>query len=98
MRDPEPVEQLRDAPAPAEADVPLDREMREEGVLLEDEPDPAVLRRPVDPALGVEQGLAADGDPAAAWPGQAGDDAQYRRLPGPGRPDERERLPLDLER
>ena len=47
--DPEALEQLVDPLPPAEADVAAHVEMREERVLLEDEPDRATLGRKVDP-------------------------------------------------
>ena len=57
VRDPEALEQLVDPLPAAEGDVAADVEVREERVLLEDEPDRAALRRQVDPRRGVEPGV-----------------------------------------
>ena len=95
--DPEALEQLPHAPPAAEADVRLDGQVREERVLLEDEPDRAPLRRERDPSLGIEPGLRTELDPARGRPEQSRDRAQDARLPRSGRPDERERLAPDLE-
>src|SRR5581483_6895555 len=97
VRDPEAGEQLADAPAPAEADVPLDGEVRKERVLLEDEADPALLGRAVD-ARRVEQDLPAELDPPARRPDEPGDRTERSRLARARRADERKRLALDLER
>ena len=98
MGDAKALEQFGDALTPAEADVALHRQVGEQGVLLEDQPDPALLGREVDPAPCVEQCLVAEQDPSALRPHEPGDRAQHGRLAGAGRPDESERLPLDLER
>src|SRR5207253_5621057 len=58
--DAEPFQQFAAAAIPGgEANVRLDREVREEGVVLEDEADGALLGRPVDPGRCVEPGLAS---------------------------------------
>ena len=51
-----------------------------------------MLRRDVDPALRVEQNAIVERDGALGGPKQSGDDAQHRRLPRAGGPDERDRL------
>ena len=66
--------------------------MGEERVLLEQVAHAATLRRDIDAALRVEQDRVAERDDAALRPQQPGHDAQHGRLPGAGRPDERERL------
>jgi hypothetical protein len=95
--DAEPVEQLSRARAPAEADVRLDGEVREKRVVLEDEPDAALLRWQVDASCLIER-LAVEDDPPLRGLHEPGDRVQHGRLPCPGRPDERERLAPDLER
>src|SRR5207253_4026711 len=67
----------------AEGDVPGDREVREERVVLEDEPDGPRLGRNVDARAGVEPALPA-GDPAVVGPDEACDRVQKRRLAGSG--------------
>ena len=70
--------------------------MREQGVLLEHEPDVALLG--IDAARAVVDEPAADADLAAIGGGEPGDDAQQGRLPAPARPDEREQLAVgDVE-
>ena len=97
VRDPEALEQLVDALAAAEGDVATDVEVREERVLLEDEPDRAPLGRQIDAGVAVEPELVAERDPPDVGPQQPGDRAQHARLPRSRRPDERERLAPDLE-
>ena len=94
VRDAEALEQLGDALLAAEGDVALDAQVREERVLLEDEPDAPVLGR----AAGrrIEPDLVIDRDPAGR-PRQPGDRPQHGALPGAGGPDERDRA-LDVER
>ena len=85
VRDPESLEQLVDGcpTSRAEADVGEHVEVGEERVLLEEVADAASLGRDVDPSPGVEQDPVVDRDGALAWPEQAGDDAQHRRLARP---------------
>ena len=54
VRDPQALEQLADARLAAEGDVPLDAQVREERVVLEDEPDRPAVRRQVHPRARVE--------------------------------------------
>ena len=82
---------------PGVADVLLDRHVREERVVLEDEADTAPLGRDVDAGLAVEQHRAVELDPPALGAREAGDGAQHRCLAGPGRPHERHRLAADRE-
>ncbi len=56
VRDPEALEQLVHSRAAAEGDVAADVEMREERVLLEDEPDGPPLGRQIDAGVAVEPG------------------------------------------
>ena len=54
-----------------EAHVVEGREMREQRVVLEDEPDAACLRRQIDAGLGVEPRLGVDADKARPRAGRA---------------------------
>ena len=80
-------------PAQAERDVLEDRQVREEGVRLEDRVDVALVGRlPGD-------GLLAEVDRALGRLLEAADHPQRRRLAAAGRAEEREEAaPLDLER
>ena len=84
--------------SPAERDVALDVEVREERVLLEDESHRALLGTAVDAALGVEPHDVVADDVAPRRPGESGDRTQKGCLPGSGRTDERDRLAPDRER
>src|SRR5262249_43008828 len=97
VADPKAVEQVLDARLPAVRDVLAHGQVREEGVLLEDEPDRPLLGRQLDAEAAVEPGLGPPRDPARLGPREAGDRAQDARLARPGRAEERERLALDLE-
>ena len=97
MRDPKALQQLVDPLSSAESDVASDVQVREERVLLKDEPDRAALRRQVDPGRRVEPGLRSERDAPALRPKQPCDRAQHTRLPRSRRSDERERLPPELE-
>jgi len=82
----------------AEGDVLGHGQVREERVVLEDEPDGAFLGAAVDAR--VEPRLAAH-DAAALRPNEARDCAQQRRLARARRADERDRLSgrdLELDR
>jgi hypothetical protein len=72
--------------------------VREQRVVLEHVPDRPLLRRAIHPARLVEPHLVAERDSAAIGPREAGNRPQDGRLPGPRRPDERDRLAADLER
>ena len=86
----------RGQPVEPVADVGRHREVREEGVVLEEQPDAARLRRHVEPGRGVEPGLAAEGDGAGVGPVQAGQRAQHRGLARAGGAEEdRHRRPLE---
>ena len=95
--DAEALEQLVDALAPAVGDVRADGQVREERVLLEHEPDAALLRPQVDAALDVEPRLVVERDAARGRVREAGDRPQHRRLARARRPDERDG-PRDVER
>ncbi len=97
MRDLEAVEVLVDALPPAVGDVLAHVHVREERVLLEHEPDPALVGLESNPGRRVEPHLVAERDPPARRAHEPGDGPEHRRLAGAGRPDERDR-PLDLER
>ena len=97
MVDAKALEQLAHPRPAAVGDVLLDRHVREERVLLEDEAHPAALRRQVDARLCVEEDPLADGDSPPVGAAQAGNGAQHGRLAGSGRPDEGEGLRPDLE-
>src|SRR4029078_6494016 len=68
--------------------------VREERVVLENEPDPASLRLHPDAVAHPPLAVALDG--ACRRPVEGGGEAQERRLAGPRRTDHRER-PLDLD-
>src|SRR5207244_4395460 len=77
----------------AERDILLDRHMLERRVVLEDEPDAALLR------AAAGHLLLGDVDRARVGALEAGDAAQQRRLAGPRRAEQRdERAALDVER
>jgi hypothetical protein len=86
VRDPEALEQV--AGVAAEGDVLLDRQVREERVVLEDEADRAPLGRQPRPLLRAQPHASRD---------ETGDRAQHRRLAGARGTDERHRLAPDLE-
>ena len=92
MRDLEAIEVLVGRPAPGVFDVLADGQVREERVVLEDEPDPASLGRHGNAALGVEPGFAVAGDPAGVRLDEAGDRVEDGAFTGTGRADERRRL------
>src|SRR5919197_4924058 len=89
VRDPEALQQTSDRAA--ERDVVPHGHVREQRVLLEDHPDGAVLRRQRGPLALVEPHAALRLD-------EPGDRAQQRRLAGPRRADDADRLGADLER
>ena len=72
-------------------DVLADGQVREERVVLEDEADPAALRRHEDAPLGVEPGLLVAADRAGGRLDEAGDRVEDGALAGSRRPDERDR-------
>ena len=97
-RDPEALEQRVHVPAARpERDVCAHAQVREEGVVLEDETDAAPLGRQREPEPAVEPVLAVERDAAARGVDQPGDRPQRRRLPGAGGPDERDGA-RDVER
>src|SRR6185503_9494412 len=96
LGDPEALEQRPDVLAAAEADVPLDAQVREEGVVLEHVADRPFLRRAIDARGRVEPGVAAEPHGPRVRPQQPRDRAEDARLPGTRRPDERERLAPDV--
>ena len=100
VTDAKPVEQVANGSpvGRAERDVRADGEMREQRVVLEDEPDRPALRRQVDAAPGVEPRLVVECHAPALGAHEPGDRPQHARLAGARRPDQRERLPPDLER
>lgn len=65
-------------------EIGRDAEMREEACVLENISDPSLLRCQAAPARSVEQGLAADVDPAPVGPQQAADQIDERRLAATG--------------
>ncbi len=66
--------------------------MREEGELLEEQADRAVLGGEIDALLGVEPHLVAQRDAPRGRALEAGDGAQHARLAGPRGADQGERL------
>ena len=97
VSDPEALEEPARAVARPVRDVLLDRHVREQRVVLEDEPDAAMLGRERDAGRGVEQHLAVEHDPPALRPDESRDRAQHGRLPRPGRADQREGLTTERE-
>src|SRR5262249_7833291 len=93
--DAEALEVLVGRVAPRVLDVLAHGHVREQRVLLEDEPDAPLLRRQVP--VGIDPDVVVDGHTSGLRPCQARDDPQHRRLARARRPDERDR-PLDLER
>jgi hypothetical protein len=83
LADPEALEQRLHVACVTrpEANVVPDIEVREERVLLEEVPDPTMLRRDVDPACRVEQDEVVKRDDTLGGPKQTRHDAQYSRLP-----------------
>ena len=95
VRDPQSLEQAVGLAA-GERHVALDREMREERIFLEHEPDRALLRTQIGAV--PEPHVVATHNRPARRPRETGDRAQDRRLPCAGRTDERDRLRADVER
>src|SRR5207248_11256610 len=89
VRDPEPPQEIADGAA--EGDVVPHRHVREERVLLEDQPDRPMLRRQAGPFAPVEPYASLRFD-------EPRDRAQERRLAGARRPDDPNRLGAGLER
>jgi hypothetical protein len=75
MADAEALEQLVDSAATREADVLRHRQVWKERIVLEHEPDRALLGREPDPTLGIEPDLPVERDPAALGAKQTGDGA-----------------------
>jgi hypothetical protein len=98
LGDAEPVEHFGDVRAARVSDVLLHAHVREEGVLLEDEADAALLGRPVDPGLGVEEHRAVERHPPALGPDEPGHHPQDARLARAGGPDEGEGFAADGQR
>src|SRR5262245_43323838 len=94
VRDAKALEELVRPRLPAVRDVSADAEVREERVLLEDEPDAPFVGTAVDPR--TEPDLVVERD-SPLCPHEPGNRAQDRALPRARRPNERDR-PLDLER
>ena len=97
VSDPEPLEQVARL-ASREGHVPLDRQVREQRVLLEHVAHGALLGPAVDPPLAVEPDLAVRRNEPARRLYEPRDRAQNRRLACPGRADESDRLRADVER
>jgi hypothetical protein len=71
--------------------------VREERVLLEQQPDPPLVGRQEQIRRRVEPDLVVERDPPGGRPDEPGDPPQDGRLPRARRPDQRDR-PLDVER
>jgi hypothetical protein len=78
----------------AERDVVRDAEVGEEGQVLDDVADVARLGREVDSRISIEDGHAAELDPAPVRRQQAGDRLQRQRLAGARRPEKHDKLIL----
>ena len=97
MSDPEALEELAGAVPRPVRDVLLHRHVREQRVVLEHEPDSAILGRKGDSRRGVEEHFAVEHDPPALGADESSDRAQHGRLPRPGRADQREGLTTERE-
>jgi hypothetical protein len=97
LADPEPLEQVARL-APRERHVALDREVREQRVLLEHVADRTLLGPPVDPAIAVEPDLAVRRDEPLRRFHQPRGRPQHGRLARAGGADECDRLGPDVER
>src|SRR5205085_11418982 len=84
-------------PADAVRYIVEDAQEREQRRVLEHQPDPAVLRRHVDPSSGVEQQARPARDPTLVGTQEPRDGPQDRRLTRPGRPDQRAGLVPERE-
>src|SRR5215207_3095920 len=80
VADPEGTEQGPSLPPCAVGDVLLDRQVREECVVLEDEADGALFRGAVHSSLRVEPNLVAERDQPAIRARKPGDRAQHGRF------------------
>ncbi len=98
MVDAEALQQLAGPIASAERHVLPDRQVREQRVLLEDEADRPLVGVERDPLGAVEPRVLPERDAPAIGTAQPGDRPQHGRLPGSGRPDERDPLAPDVER
>ena len=87
------LEELAGAVPRPVRDVLLHRHMREQRVVLEHEPDSAILGRKGDSRLGVEEHFAVEHDPPALGADESSDRAQHGRLPRAGRSEEQHPLP-----
>src|SRR5450830_382969 len=76
---------IKPAPAQAKTHVLAHRQMREQGVILEQVSHIALLRRQVDAGGGIEQGAPVQADMALAGRKQAGNRFQGHALAGAGR-------------
>jgi hypothetical protein len=95
--DAEPFEQV--APLAArEGDVLLDRQVREERVLLKHVADRAALRPEIDLPAAVEPDRAVRRDTSITRPHEPGHGLKHRRLARARGSDERDRLRTDRER
>ena len=97
MGDAKPLEVLVDALLAGIRDVLADGHVREERVLLEDEADAPLVRLQEDVALAVEPDVVVERDRSPPRPDEPGDRPEHRRLAGPGRADEGDRV-ADVER
>jgi len=94
---PQPLEVFVRALLARVGDVLLDCQMREERVLLEDEPDAPLVRFPKEPRVGVQPNLVAERDPSPWGADETGDCSQHRSLARTRGPDQGDGA-LDLER
>ena len=95
--DTKPLEVLVDALLAGIGDVLADGHVREERVLLEDEPDAALVRLAGRRARAVEPDVVAERDRAPRRPDEPGDRSEHRRLAGAGGTDEGDGV-ADVER
>jgi len=100
VSDPEALEHARNRSPVArpERDVPAHVQVREERVLLEDEPHAPPLGGQVDATSAIEPGLTPEGDEASLGAQEPGDRAEHAGLAGARRADEGNGLGTDRER
>jgi hypothetical protein len=64
--------------------IVFDREVGEQLAVLKHQPDPAAVRRQIDPPVRVEQRDAVEADVSGPWTHEAGDSAEQGALTATG--------------
>ena len=96
--DADALQQIGAIPFAREAHIARDAQVREQSVVLRQVPDPPSLRAEMGAAGGVEPDLAAQRDPSCLGTFETCQHTQQRRLAGPGRPDDGDRLRAEAQR